>query len=131
MLIGYHKDHDLPAKGTRIRIKKGTSLRSGHPQRKGSFFAGCTYTVKIDHVLPGQTRTLGMLRKDEEEERFTLTHIHWRDLYHICQGFGIDYQYGSDVDANWLLGELKKTGRIDIVQSQNSLERVATGPKPM
>ncbi len=52
--IGYHDDNTLPIKpGQTVTIRLGTLIR-----RNGKDYrAGCTYEVKVDHVLNGCTDT--------------------------------------------------------------------------
>lgn len=56
LYLGYHEEHQLDLnQGERVRIKKGTQLRSMDPQKEGFYEAGKTYTIEIDHFLCGQT----------------------------------------------------------------------------
>jgi len=116
MLKGYVDPKWMPVlPGMKARIKKGTMLRSMHPEKKGPFPAGRTYEVKVHHVLPGQTSTIGVIaHQGTEDERLFISGMHWRELHHKCKRLGIDYPYGPDVDEKWLLQELKKTGRLQI-----------------
>lgn len=62
MLIGYQKDlPDWASPGTKVRVKKGATLRSSHPKRPVPYKAVRDQIVTINHVLPGQTLTLGLL----------------------------------------------------------------------
>lgn len=57
--IGYHDDHELPLKkGQQVTIKKGTTIRSMHPDpAKKVKVAGKTYKIYVDHLLPGRSET--------------------------------------------------------------------------
>lgn len=55
---GYHDQHDLPVKkGDRVTIRKGTVIRTTHPQRSPSYIAGRTYKVTIHHMMEGSSDT--------------------------------------------------------------------------
>lgn len=128
MILGFHKWLLPVAPKMRVRIKKGTQLRSTHPQRHGTFEAGRTYTVTVHHVLPGQTYTVGSVYDDG---RAVLNGTHWRDLYHLCQSLGIDYPYGSVKNDECLLSELRKTGLLEVVEKghHQSLRLHTQNPK--
>lgn len=52
LYLGYCHKKNLPVtKGTRIRIPKGTSVRS--MGKRGRYKAGKTYEVTVDHVISG------------------------------------------------------------------------------
>lgn len=52
---GYCEESTLPIKaGDRVRIKKGTPLRSCNPKRP-IYRALTTYVVTVHHLLPGST----------------------------------------------------------------------------
>jgi hypothetical protein len=54
---------DLPIqKGTKVRIKKGTMVRSIRQAEPKA--AGRTYTVQVDHVLSGQSMVIGTVYPD-------------------------------------------------------------------
>lgn len=51
---GFYTDAALPVKpGTKVRVKKGTMLKSMHPSKDGRYPLGKTMTVKVHHVLNG------------------------------------------------------------------------------
>lgn len=83
--IGYHSS--LPIKqGQTITIKKGMPVRT---LKHGVTGAGRTYKVKVNHILNGQTLTVGtVLRRQGEDEKFV-----WmcsdRDLYFLMGRFGL------------------------------------------
>jgi len=126
MYRGYHRKADLPLKqGDVVTIAKGTKLRSTHPQRDGEYEAGRTYQVKVHHVLPGATYTFGhIVAQGTPDERVILSGIHWRDLYHICQGLGVKYAYSFDPPVEWIYEELKKTGRIEVIKRSDNMSDI-------
>lgn len=84
---GYHQD--LPfKKGDKVRIKRGTLLKSTHPQRDGKFPSRRTYNVTVHHTMPGMSMVVGHIYKDGT---YAWGSVHWRDLYRRCRALGIDY----------------------------------------
>jgi len=58
-IVGFHAPADLPFKaGDKVRIKKGTVLKSMHPQKDNPYEAGRSYTIEVHHVLPGSDKSI-------------------------------------------------------------------------
>ena len=63
--LGFFTDAALPVKpGTKVRIKKGTMLKSMHPNKDGRYPLGRTMTVEVHHVLNGVSMTASALMYD-------------------------------------------------------------------
>lgn len=56
--VGYYEHNELPIKrGQTVTIKKGTTIRSMHPDpAKKVKVAGKTYKITVDHLLPGRSK---------------------------------------------------------------------------
>jgi len=89
-------------RGTKIRVKKGTTLRSTHPQKDGPFEAGRTYTVTVDHVMEtGWRECVGEII----DGRYCVNG-HWRRLSALCTQYGIKHNPPYDDENYAKLGQL-------------------------
>lgn len=56
--VGFHEATALPIKkGDRVTIRKGTVIRTTHPQRSPSYVAGRTYKVTVFAMMSGSSDT--------------------------------------------------------------------------
>jgi hypothetical protein len=78
--------------GDRVRIKKGATLRSTSPSKDGSYTAGKSYTVTVDHVLNGVTILLGWQYEDGDVR---LGGTHWRTLFRYLDGLLEGLSFGD------------------------------------
>lgn len=99
---GYYDSKDLPIKnGDTVRVPKGTTLHSFHPRKDGPYLSARAKTVKIDHLIPGQTLTVAYAETDEDGKI-----NYWRccmsgtDYRYVCQNLGIE---GTDAEMDELL----------------------------
>lgn len=76
---GYHPVETLPIKaGDVVRIYKGTTIyATGDRKRRGVIESARTYTVKVDHVLPG--REYPGLKVENPRVRWAGSGGYWRE----------------------------------------------------
>lgn len=96
--IGYTDESELPLKpGQTVTIKKGMPVR--HP-KFGVTGAGRTYKVKVNHILNGQTWTVGtVIRREGEEERF-IWNQRDKDMYSLMARYHLPYGTNAEREAS-------------------------------
>lgn len=111
---GYHDKDSLPIKpGDRVKIAKGTPVMSMYPGRDGWQPVGRTYSVKVHHLMPGMSLTVGHIDKDGG---LSWGMVHWRDLYHYCRSAGIDIPYGPSGKPETVLQTILDSGKVELVE---------------
>lgn len=86
---GFYTDGDLPVKpGDKVRIKKGTTLKSMHPSKDGPYESGKMMTITVDHVLNGVSMPAQELlyrRGRYGEDDPTLKGVDWEEVNNVVQ----------------------------------------------
>ncbi len=92
---GFYTDADLPVRpGSKVRITKGTLLRSMHPSRDGPYESGKSLTVTVDHVLNGVSMpAMDLLarRRRYGANDPSLRGVNWDELDHLDEKHDIDF----------------------------------------
>lgn len=93
MLTGYHED--LPIKpGMKVKIPKGTAIRTTGPHPKAP--ARRSLTVTVNHTLPGQTITVGHYYVASETWYWTERE---KDLYWVMRQMGLPHSTKAEREA--------------------------------
>jgi len=78
--LGYHDEWTLPIKpGMKVRIPKGTMLRSMHPSKDGPYPAARAQTITVHHLMPGWSIPCNHVLND-------------RDMYELAEKNGVDLE---------------------------------------
>ena len=118
VMKGYQET--LPAwakKGTKVVVKRGTMLNSSHPTRKGAYAAKRQQTVVVDHVLSGQTITLGSIYPDGH----FAPEVRLKDVAHVARAWGMEEPFK---DENATFTFLRARGEVVDDRYASTLKRV-------
>ena len=101
---GYYNLKDLPVKrGDKVRIPKGTTLRSMNPAVGGPYLSKRAQTITVNHLIEGRTFKIANVDMDMDEgDRW-----HWcmtdRDIQEICKELGLS---GTTAEMDAALKEI-------------------------
>jgi len=91
---GFHTDSAPPIKpGTKVRVPKGTMLRTTHPSKDGWYENGKTRTVTAHHVINGistPVRELLYQRDRYGDDDPTLRGVDWDEVKRIMEDATMD-----------------------------------------
>jgi len=106
MLKGHQKGELPLQKGDRIRVPRGTLIRTTNPSKPREYRSKVSRTVRVDHTLSGQSIVVAF----KHPTRYIRGSMHWRDFYNICQNRGLDYPYQQEPPIDELLAMFKEAG---------------------
>ena len=92
---GFYTDAALPVKpGTKVRVKKGTMLKSMHPSKDGRYPLGKTMTVTVHHVLNGVSMpSIDMIRDRRRygDDDPMFAHVDWNEVDRLKEENSLEY----------------------------------------
>jgi hypothetical protein len=95
--VGFYTDVALPVKpGTKIRIKKGTLIKSMHPSKDDWYECGKTMTVTAHHVLNGiSTPAYELLyqRRRYGDDQPMHRNVDWDEVENLMDSNGSNKMY--------------------------------------
>lgn len=98
--IGFHTHSTLPEmKGTKVRIPKGTMLRSMHPSKDGWYENGKTMTITAHHVLNGVSLPVYDLlyqRGKYGSEYPAHSNVDWDEVEKLMENNGSNHLYPTE-----------------------------------